>query len=92
SIDSRPSDSVALALRASAPIYASEELLGRTPLEIEPSEEEEETPDWMPSAGESQVEQGPPSASARDEERAGGEKLRDYLKGLDPEDFGRFVP
>lgn len=89
SIDSRPSDSVALALRASAPIYAADGLLGRTPLEIEPSEEDE-TPEWMPPA--EPAPEGPTPPAGERSEAPGGEKLRDYLKGLDPEDFGRFVP
>lgn len=89
SIDSRPSDSVALALRASAPIYAADGLLGRTPLEIE-SPDEDETPDWLPT--EELTPEGPPPAREEGPEAPGGDKLRDYLKGLDPEDFGRFVP
>ena len=89
SIDSRPSDSVALALRAEAPIYAADDLLGRTPLEIEPSDEED-VPDWLPS--EESETAGPRPVGEEAPEAPGGEKLRDYLKGLDPEDFGRFVP
>jgi hypothetical protein len=88
-IDSRPSDSVALALRASAPIYAQDGLLGRTQLEIEPAEPGEETPPWA-AGGEAQA-----AGASEDPERRPpreSESLRDYLKGLDPEDFGRFVP
>jgi len=89
SIDSRPSDSVALALRASAPIYAADGLLGRTPLEIE-APDEDEAPDWLPA--EEPAPEGPPPTSEEAREAPAGDKLRDYLKGLDPEDFGRFVP
>jgi bifunctional DNase/RNase len=89
SIDSRPSDSVALALRASAPIFAADGLLGRTPLEIEPPDEDE-APDWLPP--EEPALEGPPPAREEAREAPAGDKLRDYLKGLDPEDFGRFVP
>lgn len=87
SIDSRPSDSVALALRAAAPIYAAEGLLGRTPLEIDEPDDHDPNPPWMPAGDEQAVESAPES-----EGPVGGEKLRDYLKSLDPEDFGRFVP
>ncbi len=87
SIDSRPSDSVALALRASAPIYAAAGLLGRTMLEIEEPEAGETTPEWLPD----EPEPGPPSPPAP-QGPPGGDTLREYLKGLDPEDFGRFVP
>jgi bifunctional DNase/RNase len=86
SIDSRPSDSVALALRASAPIFASARLLGTTQLEIEQPQEDDEVPPWMPPEPESGSR---PEGSG---ERIRGESLRDYLKGLDPEDFGKFVP
>lgn len=88
SIDSRPSDSVALALRAAAPIYASDGLLDRMPLELDEPGEEDETPPWMPSAA------AEPSTEPAEEEPEppSGERLREYLKGLDPEDFGRFVP
>lgn len=77
-IDSRPSDSVALALRASAPIFADAELLDRTTVEIEGTSLE---------AGFS-----PHVAGASEEKPEAPEELRDYLKRLDPEDFGRFVP
>jgi bifunctional DNase/RNase len=87
SIDSRPSDSVALALRAAAPIFASTGLLGRTQLEIDQPEVDDPNPPWMPhEAG------GEPAGSGEEETPGKGESLRDYLKGLDPEDFGKFVP
>ncbi len=87
SIDSRPSDSVALALRAAAPIYASDGLLDRTPFELDQPQDPDSTPPWMPSGAE-----GPGARTAEKEGPVGGESLRDYLKSLDPEDFGRFVP
>jgi len=80
-IDSRPSDSVALALRASAPIFADADLLDRTTVEIEGASLE---PGFGGAAA------GGPGAS--EQEAAPPEKLRDYLKRLDPEDFGRFLP
>jgi bifunctional DNase/RNase len=86
-IDSRPSDSVALALRAAAPIFASDGLLGRTPLEIDQPQDYDSPPPWMPGGDE------PEDVDAAESEGpVGGEKLRDYLKSLDPEDFGRFIP
>lgn len=80
SVDSRPSDSIALALRSDAPIYAEEGLLELTSLEIEESEFEGE--EFL--AGESEPEP--------EEAEPGQEDLREYLKGLNPEDFGRFQP
>jgi len=77
-IDSRPSDSVALALRASAPIFADATLLDRTSVEIEGAE----------------LDAGFSLESDREEGEAptSPEELRDYLKRLDPKDFGRFIP
>lgn len=80
-IDSRPSDSVALALRASAPIFADVELLDRTAVEVQDGTLE-------PGFAGTESEFRTPT----EEETAPPEKLRDYLKRLDPEDFGRFVP
>jgi bifunctional DNase/RNase len=80
-IDSRPSDSVALALRASAPIFADVELLDRTTVEVEGT---------VLESGASGSPAGGPGAAR--EAAMPPEKLRDYLKRLDPEDFGRFIP
>lgn len=89
SIDSRPSDSIALALRAEAPIFADEDLLELTALEIEETEFEpgEAEVDFLSAAGEA-----PGSGAGGTEEGPRGEGLREYLKGLNPEDFGRFTP
>lgn len=63
SIDARPSDSIALALRLQAPIFAPEDLLDNAPT---PEIEEAESSD------------------------VGTESLKEYLKRLSPEDFGKF--
>lgn len=88
SIDSRPSDSIALALRAEAPIFADESLLELTALEIEEGEFEpgEGEVDFLSAGSGSDVETGGAEEGPR------GEGLREYLKGLNPEDFGRFTP
>ena len=83
SIDSRPSDSIALALRSRAPIFADDDLLELTSMEIEETGFEE-------AALEGAEPSGAPEGEAADAED--GEHLRDYLKGLNPEDFGRFKP
>jgi bifunctional DNase/RNase len=41
-IDSRPSDAIALAVRAGAPIFAAEEVIAESAIEFEQSEEESE--------------------------------------------------
>ena len=74
SIDARPSDSIAVALRTQATILVNEELL-QAPPEQE-AESEGPPPDEPPSA--------PPS----EEDKA--EQLRRYLEKLNPEDFGKF--
>jgi bifunctional DNase/RNase len=81
-IDSRPSDSVALALRASAPIFADVDLLDRTTVEVEGATLE---PGFAAAAED-------PVGTTENPDPPKQEKLRDYLKRLDPEDFGRFVP
>lgn len=80
SIDSRPSDSIALALRADAPIYADESLLEVSALEIEESAFDEAA-EGMPPGGVGEAEPEEPQ-----------EPLSEYLKRLNPEDFGRFTP
>ncbi len=79
-VDARPSDSIAVALRTDAGIFTEEELLDRVALEIA---EAEEAP-------------GPaPSGSAPDPSVSRGmtpEELEAYLRKLNPEDFGRFTP
>ena len=78
-IDARPSDSIAIALRFSAPIFAQESLL--TAIEVEDAEiagtggddEEEDSPI---------VPDEPKDLSA--------ESLKEYLEKMRPEDFGKF--
>ncbi len=85
SIDSRPSDSVALALRAAAPIFADDELLDTAALDMDPAglETELTDPGWSSDTA---------GAEESGETERTHERLRDYLKGLNPEDFGRFNP
>src|SRR5688500_4021084 len=80
SIDARPSDSIAIALRMDATIFTTDELLEHTSIEI--SEAGEGTPGIIPDA--ETGERAPGSLSP--------EELRDYLRRMNPEDFGRFNP
>jgi len=76
SIDARPSDSIAVALRAKAPIFVNEKLLQPPPQpEAEAAAE----------AGEAGEE---PQRELTEEEKA--EQLRRHLEKLNPEDFGKF--
>ena len=79
SIDARPSDSIAIALRAKAPIYAHDSLLEQASIEIQHSE----------------IEPGQIPDEVTETEETGGmnaEQLKEYLKKMNPEDFGRFNP
>lgn len=84
SVDARPSDSIALALRADAPIFADEALLELTKLEMDTEALDDEAPEDFLSE---EVAEGGAS-----EPEAGADDLREYLEGLNPEDFGRFTP
>jgi len=78
SIDARPSDSIAIALRVKAPIFAHDDLLEQAAIEIQPSEID---PDQI-----SEV-------SGQDEPTGmDADQLKEYLKKMNPEDFGRFNP
>lgn len=73
-VDARPSDSIAIALRLAAPIYAPESLLTAVA-----AEEDEATED-----------SGPDIAAATEELKLDAEQLKQYLASLRPEDFGKF--
>ena len=76
-IDARPSDSIAIALRFSAPMFAQESLL--TALVFEDSTEEADA--WKSSPEPPRVEQS---------DEMTPEQLKQYLENLRPEDFGKF--
>ena len=83
SIDARPSDSIAIALRLAAPIYAADDLM------VEPAEEEEEDSGELPGIGESAEES---SEADPDPSELSADQLKAYLENLRPEDFGKFNP
>ncbi|GMR13309.1 MAG: bifunctional nuclease family protein [Gemmatimonadota bacterium] len=74
-VDARPSDSIAVALRAGAQIFAQDGLLESIVIEIA----DEHMIDF---------EASPPSF----DEAMGPEQLKEHLRQLNPEDFGRFTP
>lgn len=78
SVDARPSDSIAIALRMQARVFASEELLGDGAADGAPAPmlEPQEEPELKPRAERAQT----------------AEQLQDYLRKLNPEDLGRFNP
>ena len=98
SIDSRPSDSIALALRAEAPIYADESLLELSSLEIEETGVEESELELSDEAmvneltQEAETFEPPVGGTTVPSDEPASEPLEEYLRRLDPEDFGRFDP
>jgi uncharacterized protein len=78
SLDARPSDSIAMALRMEASIFTTDDLLEHTSIEIS------EASDFEDADAEETEEAG--------EEQRGPEDLKEYLRRLHPEDFGRFTP
>ena len=79
-LDARPSDSIAIALRMDARIYADDALLEQATVEIseEESAEAAAPEPWS-------EEPTPPDTMGPDE-------LKEHLRRLNPEDFGRFTP
>jgi uncharacterized protein len=108
-VDARPSDSIAVALRAGARILAHESLLERASLSL--SEEGLVGEDDLPGTGSASgfsagASSGASPGSPSDPTGTGGdpspgesgtrpmdaEELKDYLRRMNPEDFGRFTP
>ena len=82
-IDARPSDSIAVALRLSAPIYAAESLL------VEPGDDAEESDE---ESSPDEPDLGLSDTDARADAELSAEQLKAYLENLRPEDFGKFNP
>ncbi len=84
-VDARPSDSIAVALRSEARIFANDALLERASIEIAEEEEVE---------GEGHGVSPSSKGEGSDEETAGmdPDELKEYLRRMNPEDFGRFSP
>jgi uncharacterized protein len=80
SIDARPSDSIAIALRMDATIYTTEDLLENTSIEIADAAGNPE--DFVTDQPETELNPGSLTP----------EELREYLRRMNPEDFGRFTP
>ncbi|CAN5761644.1 bifunctional nuclease family protein [soil metagenome] len=79
SVDARPSDSIAIALRMDAAIFTTVDLLESTAIEITDTTEHDFITDSEEDAA------GPAAGLSPDQ-------LREYLRRMNPEDFGRFNP
>lgn len=93
-LDSRPSDSIALALRASVPIFVVRSVLERAQLRFsgqgeepsaDPNQQSQEDGSTQPVNGEG--EQPPPTGEGKDLSRIDKDKWDEILKSLDPDDF-----
>jgi uncharacterized protein len=76
SIDARPSDSIAIALRAKVPIFVMDKVL----------EQSAQTAEAAPNP----LSDSTPEGEKTPEQKA--EDLRRYLEGMNPEDFGKWNP
>lgn len=79
SLDARPSDSIAVALRVDARIFAQDDLLEVASIEVA---DEEAVVDLPFDVQEKVIEP----------ESMGPDELKEHLRKLNPEDFGRFNP
>jgi bifunctional DNase/RNase len=79
-LDARPSDSIAIALRTRAQLFAGDELLTAARFELSQGEGEQ--------GGAGEAPEGEPASGAG----LTPEQLMDYLRRLNPEDLGRFNP
>ena len=82
-LDARPSDSIALALRASADIFVEERLLDAATLEFS------QDLDFSPAKDAAETTFG---EATFDVQITSAEDLEERLRRLNPEDFGRFKP
>ena len=78
-IDARPSDSIAIALRLAAPIFAPESLLTAVAAEDAETEEGDEIDSSLAS-----------EALEEEQRRMSAQDLKEHLENLRPEDFGKF--
>ena len=88
-IDARPSDSIAIALRLGAPILAAEELLA-DPDEDTGTGDDGGAADATPDFGIAHASSNADAEMSDAELTA--EQLKRYLETLRPEDFGKFNP
>ena len=78
-VDARPSDCIAVALRMNAGIHAEESLLEELSIEIAQDEAILDPSDL-------------PLRKEKSSGRMNPEELKEHLRKLNPEDFGRFTP
>ena len=80
-IDCRPSDAVALAVRAKVPIYANEAVLDKAGIHLDKEGKPAVSEDAAPQTAE-------PRSEVKEEELEGMSAFTDFIDSLDLEDFG----
>ncbi len=86
-IDSRPSDAIAIALRASAPVYVSQKVLEQAKITFaEQQKQQNKSADGSESDNDSSAGDIPP-APGGDLSSVDKEKWNEILSNLDPDDF-----
>ena len=78
-VDARPSDSIAIALRLAAPIFAPEALLTAVAADDSDADESGEVADL-----------GETNELEEEQRRMSAQDLKEHLENLRPEDFGKF--
>jgi len=81
-VDARPSDSIAIALRTQAQLFTTDDLLTATTISMAPESD----------GGTVDLTGEPGSAGEGPQPGLNPEQLKEYLRNLDPEDLGRFNP
>ncbi len=81
-LDARPSDAIALALRAGAPIFCEASVLERATAQRAPAAEPQK------STGEEEVDRG--DGGPKPIVASGHESFRELLESLEPEAFGKY--
>jgi hypothetical protein len=82
-VDSRTSDAIALAVRAQVPIYADESVLDRAGIFIDREQDEVVTPAAAGGAG------NEPTSRVNDDELEKMSAFKDFIEGLDLDDFDK---
>lgn len=83
-LDSRPSDAIALALRATAPIYVMQQVLNQAKMSLPANFQPPPPPGDMDKADDQAEDDGKTKADFKNIDK---EKWNEILSDLDPEDF-----
>ena len=89
-IDARPSDSIAIALRLSAPIFAADGLLAEPASDDDATDDDDDDDEQSIYGSDDGAEAS--GAHSVSESELTADQLKRYLEALRPEDFGKFNP